>query len=245
MNERPKRVCIYTRVSTDDQTTTGQLQALQRYCLDRGWTVSAVFDDVISGSTISRPGLDKMMGLIRKRRYDCLLVWAIDRLARSAIHAILTMNELTTLGVNFVSYTQGLDTTTPIGKAMFSMAAVFAELELDGIRERVRAGVARARTCSHCRHAEHHAKCPACPCASYESQKLFGRAGWTSRPGAIPREAQAQILSLKGTASQRKIAAQVGVSQATVMRVLNHKGGPKVAFSTDGDRVAFQTESQV
>jgi DNA invertase Pin-like site-specific DNA recombinase len=230
--DTPRRICFYIRVSTDKQHTDNQLRDLLAYCRARKWPepeADSIYTDVITGSSDSREQLDKMMALLKRHRYDCLLVWHFDRFARGTIHAIMTMHELNLLGINFVSQQQGIDTTTPIGKAMYGISAIFAELELTQIKERVNAGIRRAQSCKNCDHAKHRDAACACGCEEYEPLKYTGRSGWKKAsskrgPGVIAQEVR-DLIRLAGSQgqSQREIARAVGVSQGTVCKVLNFK----------------------
>src|SRR4051812_42068965 len=109
-----KRVGIYARVSTKDQTTENQLLDLRKYCEARGWQITAeCVDHGISGAKDDRPALKEVMGLARKRKIDTLLVWRFDRFARSLSHLVNTLEELKGLGIDFVSYQESIDTATP------------------------------------------------------------------------------------------------------------------------------------
>lgn len=156
------KVAIYTRVSTrkrkpsdpDDpsasrdykQNPALQLEACQRFALARGWKVVKHYTDRMTGAKASRPALEEMTAAAHRREFDALVVWKLDRFARSAAHAIGALHELDAKGVQFVSATEPqIDTTTPMGKAMLGVVAVFAELEHDLIAERVKAGMASAK----------------------------------------------------------------------------------------------------
>jgi DNA invertase Pin-like site-specific DNA recombinase len=137
---------LYCRVSTNEQSPELQIRELRDYCERRGWTISGEYiDHGVSGAKDSRPELDKMMRSARRREFDVLIVWRFDRFARSVKHLVLALEEFQSLGVGFVSYQEALDTSTPIGKAMFTIIGAMAELERNVIRERVRAGVRNAR----------------------------------------------------------------------------------------------------
>ena len=151
------RVAIYTRVSTlkkrkrgDDapaweQSPEMQLTELRPYAAARGWTIEAELTDRVSGSTDSRPGLDTLMSMARARQIDAVVVWRFDRFARSLRHLVAAAEEFRALGVQFISLREQMDTTTPMGKAMFAMVGAMAELERDLIRERVQAGIKAAQ----------------------------------------------------------------------------------------------------
>lgn len=141
-----KRAAIYARVSTRDQDPGMQLEDLRRYAGSRGWKIAAEHvDHGVSGARESRPELDRLMEAVRKRQVDLVLVWRFDRFARSTSHLLRALEEFRALGVDFVSYQENVDTSTPLGQALFTIVAAVAQLERDIIRERVKAGVERAR----------------------------------------------------------------------------------------------------
>lgn len=145
---RPKmvRVATYSRVSTQEQDPGLQLSELRRYVQDRGWQAYQEYVDVgQSGAKDSRPELNKLMADARRRKFDTVLVWKFDRFARSVKHLVNSLYEFKALGIQFVSLTEGIDTSTPLGEAMFSIIGAMAQLERDLIRERVTAGMRRAR----------------------------------------------------------------------------------------------------
>ena len=118
---------------------------LRRYAEARGWTVSEYVDEGVSGAKESRPALDRLLKDARRRRLDALVVWRLDRLGRNLRHLILTLDELTALGVSFVSLGEGIDTSTPAGRLQLHILGAIAEFERARIAERVKAGVERAR----------------------------------------------------------------------------------------------------
>jgi len=139
------RVAVYARVSTHDQQTLGmQIEAMSAYIKDRGWDIAKPIEDVGSGAK-DRPGRESLLKAARRREIDVVVVWRLDRWGRSLPDLVVTLRELTDLGVGFVSLTEALDLTTPTGRAMAGMLAVFAEFEREILRERVRAGIAQAR----------------------------------------------------------------------------------------------------
>jgi DNA invertase Pin-like site-specific DNA recombinase len=143
---KKKPCAIYCRVSTDDQTVENQKRDLLRYCESRELTDVDVFEDVgVSGAQDSRPALDKLMEQVRKHRYSSVLVWKFDRFARSTSHLLQALQEFRDLGVNFISYSEGIDTSTAIGKMVFTFLSAIAEFERSLLQERVRAGMARAK----------------------------------------------------------------------------------------------------
>jgi DNA invertase Pin-like site-specific DNA recombinase len=140
------RVALYARVSTTEQTTVNQLIELRQYCAARSWQQAVEYVDTgISGSKDSRPALDNLMRDAKRRRVDTLIVWKLDRLGRSLRHLILLLDELTALGVAFISLGEGIDTSTPAGRLQLHVLGAIAEFERDRIRERVKAGLARVK----------------------------------------------------------------------------------------------------
>ncbi|OGR91710.1 MAG: hypothetical protein A2992_08385 [Elusimicrobia bacterium RIFCSPLOWO2_01_FULL_59_12] len=141
-----KRVGIYARVSTKDQTTENQLLDLRRYCEARGWQITAeCVDHGLSGTKDERPQLKAVLGLARKRKIDILLVWRFDRFARSLSNLVNSLEELKCLGVDFASYQENIDTSTAQGKMLFGIFVSIAEFERALIVERIHAGLRRAR----------------------------------------------------------------------------------------------------
>ena len=140
------RVGIYARVSTADQSTESQLLDLRRYVTDRSWqSYKEYCDNGISGTKDSRPALDELMADAKKRKFDIVLVWRFDRFARSTRHLINALEEFRNLSIDFVSYQENIDTSSPLGSAIFCIIAAVAQLERDIIAERVRAGLRRAK----------------------------------------------------------------------------------------------------
>ena len=145
-SHRLQRVALYGRVSTSDQSTDSQMLDLGRYVQDRGLLAYQEYcDDGISGTKDSRPALNRLMNDARKRRFDTVLVWRFDRFARSTKHLILALEEFRNLGIDFVSYQENIDTSSPLGGAIFTIIGAVAQLERDIIAERVKAGLKRAR----------------------------------------------------------------------------------------------------
>jgi DNA invertase Pin-like site-specific DNA recombinase len=139
------RAGLYARVSTNDQQTIPlQMRALREYAARRGWTIAIQVKEVGSGAS-QRQLREKVLEAARRREVDVVLVWRLDRWGRSVADLLATLQELQHLGVGFVSLTEALDLTTPAGRAMAGLLAVFAEFERDILRERVRAGLAHAR----------------------------------------------------------------------------------------------------
>jgi len=190
---RSVRVAIYCRVSTSDQSTESQVLDLRRYVRERGWTLFNEYcDNGISGTKDSRPALNELMDAARKRRFDAVLVWRFDRFARSTKHLILALEEFRNLGIDFVSYQENIDTSSPLGSAIFTIISAVAQLERDIIAERVKAGLRRAR----------------------ENGKKLGR------PKASVDTEKIQKLRSKGL-SLRAIAKETGISRTTVSDLLS------------------------
>lgn len=141
----PARVAIYARVSTNEQSPELQLRDLRQYTMARGLSATEYVDSGFSGAKQSRPALDRLMDDARKRRFDCVLVWRFDRFARSTKHLLLALEEFRSLGIQFISYQENIDTTSPLGQALFTIVSAVAQLERDLIRGRVRAGLRNAR----------------------------------------------------------------------------------------------------
>jgi DNA invertase Pin-like site-specific DNA recombinase len=189
-----KRVAIYVRVSTDKQTIENQLRELRRVAEHRGWKVVQEYRDAgISGAKgrEARPGLDEMLKDAQRRRFDVVMAWAIDRLGRSLIDLLGTIQALEACGVDLYLDQQALDTTTPAGKLMFQITGAFAEFERSMIRQRVNAGLKRA----------------------VEAGKQLGR---PRIDPALEKRIQSQLRTGKG---MLKIAVELGVGSGTVQRI--------------------------
>ena len=195
-----KRAALYLRVSTTNgQTTANQRRVLMGAAKLHGWKVAAVFDDTgVSGAKgrDKRPGLDKMMSGIARREFDIVAAWSVDRLGRSLGHLVSMLEELKAKGIGLYLHQEGIDTSTPGGKALFQMAGVFAEFERAVIRERVLAGLARARE--------------------------EGRVGGRPRVDADTEEAIKQAL--KAGKGIGKVAREVGVGTSVVQRIAAEGG---------------------
>jgi len=153
MTTRPIRAALYARVSTVNhgQDAGLQLDELRQVAAQRGWTATEYVDDGVSGAKDSRPALDRMMADARAGKLDLVAVWRFDRFARSTKHLLVALDELRCLGVDFLSLREQVDTSTPMGRAVFTIIAAISELERETIRERVIAGVRRAQaTGKHC-----------------------------------------------------------------------------------------------
>jgi DNA invertase Pin-like site-specific DNA recombinase len=196
--KRPKtalRAGLYARVSTNDQQTLPmQLRALREYAVRRSWTTAMQVKEVGSGAA-QRQMREKLMEAARRREIDVVLVWRLDRWGRSVADLLATLQELEHLGVGFVSLTEALDLTTPAGRAMAALLAVFAEFEREVLRERVRAGLAHAR----------------------QNGKRLGRP-----LTAALRADQVRKLFSRGT-SKSEIARRLNIGRTSVRRVLSSK----------------------
>jgi len=196
--KRTKRVALYVRVSTDHQTIKNQEHELQGVAERHGWTVVAVFKDQgISGAKgrDKRPGLDKLMQAVSRKEFDLVAAWSVDRLGRSLLDLVQVLQELHGKGIDLYLHQQGIDTTTPSGKAMFQMMGVFAEFERSIIHERVMAGLARAKA---------------------EGTQLGRRATVTNDTAKV----RAIRSDHKAGKSLREIAKAHGVGHTTVARIM-------------------------
>jgi DNA invertase Pin-like site-specific DNA recombinase len=193
-----RRVALYLRVSTSEQTTKNQRRELMAVAKRHSWQVVAVFEDAgLSGAKgrNGRPGLDALMKAVTRREIDMVAAWSVDRLGRSLTDLLEFLKELHAKGVDLFLHQQGLDTSTPSGRAMFQMLGVFAEFERAMIRERVLVGLARARG---------------------EGKRL----GRRRLEDADPKKAAAiKSLRAHGT-GLRRISRELGVGVRTVIRVL-------------------------
>jgi len=139
------RAGLYARVSTNDQQTLPmQMRAMREYAAKRGWTIAMQVREVRSGA-VKRQAREHILDAARRREIDVVLVWRLDRWGRSVTDLLATLQELEHLGVGFISLTEALDLTTPAGRAMAGLLAIFAEFEREILRERTRAGLAQAR----------------------------------------------------------------------------------------------------
>lgn len=139
------RVALYVRVSTADQNPDTQLLVLRRYCEARGWQIVKEYVDQASGAVAERPQLENLMRDAGEHKFEALLVWKFDRLFRSVAHMLDSLEQFRYRSVEFVSITECVDTSTPMGRMVYTFLAAIAEFERDLIRERTRAGMARAR----------------------------------------------------------------------------------------------------
>jgi putative DNA-invertase from lambdoid prophage Rac len=141
------KAAIYARVSTSDQNNELQIEELTQYVERRGWDLLDVYQDHLSGAKASRPGLDKLMEDARCRRFDVVVVWKLDRFGRSLVHCVTGIRELVSLGIRFIATSQGLDTdqSNPSSQLLLHILAAVAQFERELIKERVQAGVKKAR----------------------------------------------------------------------------------------------------
>jgi DNA invertase Pin-like site-specific DNA recombinase len=190
-----KRAALYLRVSTDGQTTENQLLELQRVAELCSWEIVGRYEDfAVSGAKgrEKRPGLDALLKDANRRKFEIVAAWSVDRLGRSLQDLLAFLGEIHAVGVDLYLHQQGIDTTTPTGKAMFQMCGVFAEFERSIIRERISAGLARARA----------------------NGKRLGR------PTVGPEVEEAIRDALRrGDKGMRKIARELGVGVSVVQRV--------------------------
>jgi DNA invertase Pin-like site-specific DNA recombinase len=191
--KKQKQAVIYARVSTDKQKVDMQLNELRQFADRSGWKIYEEYiDQSFTGANTNRPAFLSMMDAARKRKFDMLLVWKLDRLSRSLKDLINTLDELGSCGIDFVSYDNNLDTSTPTGKLVFQIVGAVAEFEKDIIRERVIAGLANARL----------------------KGKRLGRP-----PKAEAIYEKARIMRLEGF-SFRKIGKEFGVDEGTIRKRL-------------------------
>jgi DNA invertase Pin-like site-specific DNA recombinase len=186
-----KRAALYLRVSTLDQHPETQLYDLRQMAEQRGYQIVEEYVDRISGAKARRPGLDAMMQDARRGRFDVVLVWASDRIARSVKHFLEVLDELNRLNVEFISFREQIDTGGPLGRAVVVIIGAIAELERNLIIERVRAGMRRAKL----------------------EGRHIGR-----KPLVLDRNAI--LLDRQGGQSLSQLAKTYLVSRATVHRVL-------------------------
>jgi putative DNA-invertase from lambdoid prophage Rac len=186
------RVAVYARVSAHDQQTLGmQVDAMSADIENRGWLVAKSVEDIGSGAK-ERPGREALLMAARRREIDVIVVWRLDRWGRSVADLMTTLHELSDLGVGFISLTEALDLTTPSGRAMAGMLAIFAEFEREILRERVKAGIAQARK--------------------------EGRPHGRPRTASLKAE---EVLRLKAERlSRSEIARRLGIGRTSVRRML-------------------------
>ena len=140
-----KRAVLYVRVSTPDQSIEPQLLDLKQMAAARGYEIVHEYSDKLSGTKSKRPGLDALLSDAQRHRFDVVMVWAFDRMARSVRHFLEVLDELNHLNIEFVSFRESIDTSGPLGRAMVVIVGAIAELERNLIVERVKAGMRRAK----------------------------------------------------------------------------------------------------
>ena len=144
--KQSKRVGLYMRVSTKDQSCEMQLSDLERYSKERGFRIFKVYkDNGVSGTKDTRLGLSQLMDDAKKKKFDIVLVWRFDRFARSTKHLVNALYEFRNLNIDFISYQENIDTSSPLGEAIFTIISAMATLERDIIAERVRGGLRKAK----------------------------------------------------------------------------------------------------
>ncbi len=189
------KTALYARVSTLDkgQDPDVQLRELREYCQRRGWDIVGEYVDIgVSGAKDSRPELNKLMADANRRKFDAVVVWRFDRFARSVSHLLRALETFRSLGIEFVSYSEAIDTSTPVGKMTFTVLGAVGELERSLIVERVNAGIRNARA----------------------KGKTLGR------PVAI-RTSPTEIARLRAQGlSLRAIGKHLGVSEGSVRRLI-------------------------
>lgn len=192
MAQLPIKVGLYARVSTiDQQSLSLQLQAMRSFVENRKWSIALEIKDVGSGAN-QRPQRELLLAAARRREIDVVIVWKLDRWGRSLSDLVVSLKELSELNVGFVSLTEALDFSTPVGRAMAGMLAVFAEFERDILKERVRAGIAQAR--------------------------LEGKSHGRPKSAALKKK-QIKALFAKGL-SKSEISRRLGISRVSVRRLL-------------------------
>ena len=141
-----KKVAVYVRVSTKDQSVDMQLNDLERYSRERGLDVFKVYEDNgVSGTKETRPALNELMDHAKKKRFDMVLVWRFDRFERSTKHLVTALHEFRHLGIDFISFQENIDTSSPLGEAIFTIISAMSTLERDIIAERVKGGLRKAK----------------------------------------------------------------------------------------------------
>ena len=205
-----KRAALYCRVSTVDQHPETQLHELRQFTSQRGLQVVKEYTDHgISGTRARRPGLDQMMDDARRRRFDVVLVWAFDRMARSVRHFLEILDEFNHLNIEFVSFRENIDTGGPLGRAMVVIVSAIAELERNLIVERVRAGMRRARA----------------------EGRQIGRA-------RLDVNREQVVHDRRSGMSLTRVAKKHSVSRATVCRLMKELGAGDTALALVGTEFA-------
>jgi len=189
------RAALYARISTyDQQTLSMQMKVMREFVANRGWSIAVEMEETSSGVK-KREKKQTILQAAKRREVDVIVVWKLDRWGRSLVSLINELQDLNALGVGFVSITEALDFTTPSGKAMAGMLAVFAEFERDMLRERVKAGIAHARA-----KGKNH-----------------------GRPKTAALKADRVKQMFKDGFNKSQIAKELKISRTSVRRVLNEK----------------------
>jgi len=225
MMAKPKRAALYVRVSTDHQSVENQVGELTQVAERRGWTVVEIYRDAgISGAKgrHQRPGLDTMLKDASRRKFDIVMAWAIDRLGRSLIDLLGTIEHLEKVGVDLYLDQQNIDTTTPTGRLLFQITGAFGEFERSMIRQRVRAGlnVIKAKLA--------------------RDGKFVSKAGKVrrklGRPGAEPDKIERARRELAKGIGIGKVAREVGLGIGTVHR-LKREIGPHAPIDLEAQQI--------
>ena len=208
-----KRVVLYTRVSSSDQHTETQLCDLRPLAAARGYEIVGEYTDTITGAKAKRPGLDKLMSDARRGRFDIVMVWAFDRMARSVKHFLEVLDEFNRLNIGFISFRENVDTDSALGRAMIVIIAAISELERSLIVERVRAGMRRARL----------------------EGRQIGRARLDVDRGQV-------VIDRRSGMSLSQVAKRHKISRASVCRLMKEANGNSYAAgvsASDGNLAAF------
>jgi DNA invertase Pin-like site-specific DNA recombinase len=189
------KAALYARISTHDQQTLPlQQKAMRQYANKRGWKITLQIKEVGSGAK-TRPQREELLKAARRREVDVIIVWRLDRWGRSLADLVTTLKELSEIDVGFVSLNEAIDLTTPSGRALAGMLAVFAEFERDILRERVKAGIAQAR----------------------ENGKRHGR------PQTVAKQSKEVKQLFKKGLSKSEIARRLKIGRTSVIRILDQK----------------------
>ena len=186
---------IYARVSTHDQHTLDmQIAAIRKYVQAREWSIEMEITEIGSGVK-ERPKRDELLNHARRRQVDVIIVWKLDRWGRSVNDLFYTLNELNVLGVGFISLTEALDLTTATGRAMAGLLSIFAEFEREILRERVKAGIAHARSKS----------------------KSHGR------PATAKKQSNEILSMFNAGLSKSEISRKLGIGRTSVRRIIHER----------------------
>jgi DNA invertase Pin-like site-specific DNA recombinase len=202
-----KRIGIYLRVSTQDQSTELQLKEIQAYLVARGWTDARIYEDKATGTNANRPMLKALLYDARERKLDTVVCWKLDRFARSLKDLVTMLQELNELGIEFISLKDQLDFSTSTGKLMANIIGAFAQFEADIIKERVRAGIANAKA---------------------KGRRL-------GRPTRISREQVLEMRSRGRSLNQ--IAKQLGCTKGGVSKILSKAGSQVAENTSQKNKV--------